>query len=67
MNVISESSHPLGRHYVAELDNGHIMAGLSKEGAKEYDTKKDAIDDWIFQATETCDHSAWNICYMLED
>lgn len=65
MKVLLDKKHPLGRSYVAQLDNGEFKAGASEIEAKTFKSAREAYD-WFYPHTET-DHGAWNICYTLED
>lgn len=65
MQIISQSANSLGAHFVARKDNGKILAGRSKDSAREYDSASEARQDYYEQACNG-DHGAWNICYMLQ-
>lgn len=65
--VILDKTSRLGHAYVELLDNGRVRAGYYKDTAKVYETVEDAYARFKESFDLSGNHSAWNICYALED
>lgn len=57
----------LGHCYVELLEDGKVKAGYYQDTAKTYDSMAEAYARFRDSFNNSGNHSAWNICYILED
>ncbi len=65
--VILDKTGAIGHAYVELLDDGRVRAGYYKDTAKLYNSADEAHTRFKHSFDQSGNHSAWNICYALED
>lgn len=65
--VILDKRSVNGHAYVELLDDGRVKAGYYPDTAKVYNSVEDAYARFRQSYELSSNHSAWNICYVLED
>lgn len=65
--VILDKTGPIGHAYVELFDDGRVRAGYYKDTAKLWGSADKAYARFRQSVDEAPNHSAWNICYALED
>lgn len=65
--VILDKTSPVGHAFVEILDDGRVRAGYYKDTAKLYGSAEEALARFRESYNFSGSHSAWNICYALED
>jgi hypothetical protein len=66
VTVLLTHSNPLGRSYLAKLPDGGFLAGRTEATAKKFPSAQSVYDYYYDDACQG-DHSAWNICYFVQD
>lgn len=65
--VILNKISRIGHAYVELFDNGQVKAGYYKDTARVYNSVTEAYERFRQSYDMSGNHSAWNICYALED
>ena len=65
--VILDKGGRLGHAYVELYEDGRVRAGYYKDTAKLYGSADEAYARFRESVDNSPNHSAWNICYALED
>jgi hypothetical protein len=65
--VILDKTSKIGHAYVELFDDGRVRAGYYKDTAKMYGSVDEAYARFRESVDQSANHSAWNICYALED
>lgn len=65
--VILDKTSRIGHAYVELLPGGEIKAGYYKDTAKVFPNVWEAYARFKESFDVSGNHSAWNICYALED
>ncbi len=63
--ILEQSTHPLGAHYLARSADGTYLAGRDNRTARRFKSPQDVYEAFYPQASEGV-HWAWNICYAAE-
>ena len=65
--VILDKTSRLGHPYVEVFEDGRVKAGYYKDTARVYESADEAYARFRASFDHSGNHSAWNICYALED
>lgn len=64
--LIASKNHPLGGFFLAQCADGSFLAGKSEDTARTFASAR-AVYDFYHSAAAEGSHTAWNICYHIED
>ena len=66
LRIILNHPNPTGRSFLAQRPDGLFLAGPTEQTARLFSTAR-AVYDHYRPFAEEGDHSAWSICYFVED